>query len=341
MTGTRQDAGGGTGWVGAHLFHSGDLDPLITGVVDPVTRELAADGTARRAFFLRYWEGGPHVRLRLEVPDPARLPRVQKVVRERSAAHFAAHPSPSVDPAAYRAFAAAVARGERRTDFDERLHPAGSVAFIDYRPEYDAYGDAACVAAVERHFAESSRLALEVLRAGTGMGTRAAIGLAALTIAAAVCEPDLPSAAHRLATVAHLPDDAPAREVPGAGSVAGREEEWRRRKGALLAQTRSLWDTPESGTGLLAAWASSVRVLHEDLGALHAAGRCTPSDPGSPHAAFAQAAPAERRTVALIVMRCVHLFHNRLGLDAGAEHHMSFLAGRAIAALADSRRWSP
>lgn len=33
-------------WVAAHLFHFGDLDPLITGVVDPVTRELAADGTA-------------------------------------------------------------------------------------------------------------------------------------------------------------------------------------------------------------------------------------------------------------------------------------------------------
>ncbi|GAA2835593.1 hypothetical protein GCM10020220_025580 [Nonomuraea rubra] len=36
-------------WISAHLFHFGDLDPLITAVVDPVTRELTADGTARTA----------------------------------------------------------------------------------------------------------------------------------------------------------------------------------------------------------------------------------------------------------------------------------------------------
>ncbi|MEV0621982.1 lantibiotic dehydratase C-terminal domain-containing protein [Nonomuraea sp. NPDC050404] len=330
-TGTR--AGDGR-WVGAHLFHFGDLDPLITGVVGPVTRELAADGTARRAFFLRYWEGGQHVRLRLEVPDPARLPHVRNLIRERAAAHFAAHPSPPIDPASYRTFAAAMAAGERRTSYDERLHPAGSVAFIDYRPENEAYGDAACVSAAERHFAVSSRLALDVLAAGTEMGRRAAIGLAALTIATAICEPDLPTAAHRLTTA--------ARKATTAGPVpGGMEADWRRREGALLAQTRRLWDAPESGGGLLAEWASSVRALRDDLDALHAAGRCEPLDAGSPHASFAQVAPPERRTVPLILMRCVHLFHNRLGLRAGTEYHMSFLAGRAIAGLADLRRWSP
>ncbi|MEV1173795.1 lantibiotic dehydratase C-terminal domain-containing protein, partial [Nonomuraea sp. NPDC049784] len=263
----------------------------------------------------------------------ARVPRVRDLVRERAATHFAAHPSPSVDAAAYRAFAAAMAEGERRTCYDERLHPAGSVAFIGYRPEYEAYGDAACVAAAERHFAVSSRLALDVLGAGTEMGRRAAIGLAALTVAAAVCEPDLLAAAHRLATA--------AREARGAGSGSASEEDWRRRKNALLAQTRKLWDASESGGGLLATWASSLRVLRDDLDTLHAAGRCAPLDSGSPHAFLALAAPPERRTVSLILMRCVHLFHNRLGLRAGIEQHMSFLAARAVAGLADSRRWSP
>ncbi|MEV4473179.1 lantibiotic dehydratase C-terminal domain-containing protein [Nonomuraea salmonea] len=318
-------------WVSAHLFHFGDLDPLIMGVVRPVTRELVACGTIRRAFFLRYWEGGQHVRLRLQVPDPARQQDVRNLVRERAAAHFACHPSPVVDAAAYRAFAAAMARGERRADYDDRLHEPGTVAFIGYLPEYEAYGDAACVAAAERHFAVSSRLALEVLAAGTDMGRRTAIGLAALTMAVAACEPDLPSAAHRLAAVMRGP----------ATAAAGVEEDWRRRKEALLAQTRRLWEGPESAGGLLAAWAASLRALRDELDVLHAEGRCVPRDPGSPHAALALAAPPERRTVALILMRCVHLFHNRLGLRAGAEQHTTFLAGRAVAGLADSRRWSP
>lgn len=320
----------GNRWVGAHLFHSGDLDPLITGVVDPVSRELAAEGTVTGAFFLRYWEGGQHVRLRLEVPDPARAPRVHELVGERAAAHFAAHPSPPVDAAAYRVFAAAMAAGERRESYDERLRPAGTVAFIRYRREYEAYGNAACVAAAERHFAVSSELALEVLRARTEMARRAAIGLAALTVAAAVCEPDLPAAAHRLAT---------AGQAPEAGNGQASEEDWRRREGALLAQTRKLWplggSAPGSGGGLLAIWAASLRALRDDLAALHAVGRCAPRDPGSPHALLALAAPPERRTVSLILMRCVHLFHNRLGLRAGVERHVSYLAARALAGLAE------
>ncbi|MGW3348737.1 lantibiotic dehydratase C-terminal domain-containing protein [Nonomuraea rubra] len=371
-------------WISAHLFHFGDLDPLITAVVDPVTRELTADGTARTAFYLRYWEGGQHVRLRLEVPDPARQPHVRALIRERAAAHFADHPSPPVDPAAYRTFAATMARGERRTNYDDRLHPPGSVAFIGYRPEHEAYGDAACVAAAERHFAVSSRLALDVLRAGTEPDRRTAIGLAALTIAIAACEPDQQAAAHRLATAirersassspgtsAPPPSEPSAPPPPGTNTPppsgtstppspgatssaipsgpaapgaatltrSAMEEDWRRHETALLAQTRTLWDAPS--TGLLATWASSIHTLRADLDALHAEGRCTPADSGSPHAFLALAAPPEHRTVSLIVMRCVHLFHNRLGLRAGAEQQTSFLAARAVAGLADPRRWSP
>ncbi|WP_248963613.1 lantibiotic dehydratase C-terminal domain-containing protein [Sphaerisporangium perillae] len=339
MTGTRTgartgaDQGAAGRWVSAHLFHFGDLDALVTGVVEPVVRELAADGTARGHFFLRYWEGGQHVRLRVEVPDPSRAAHARDLVRERAAAHFAARPSPPVDLEAYRAFAATVARGERRERYDERLHRTDSVEFIAYRPEHAAYGGAACVSAAERHFTVSSALALDVLRAGAGMERRAAIGLAALTIALAACEPDLPAATRRFA--------AAAREAGRRPEIPGGEDDWLRRRDALLAQTRGLWDLPESGGGLLGAWASSVRGLRDDLAALHAAGRCAPSDSGSPHAFLAMAVPPERRTVPLVLLRCAHLFHNRLGLRAGTEHHVSFLLARALADLAgriDSRR---
>ncbi|MGW4638953.1 lantibiotic dehydratase C-terminal domain-containing protein [Sphaerisporangium sp. NPDC004334] len=324
------------GWVSAHLFHFGDIDALLTGVVAPVVREAAADGPAYRHFFLRYWEGGQHVRLRLWVPDPSRAAHVRDLVRERATAYFAASPSPPVDADAYRAFAATVARGERRERYDERLRRPDSVEFIAYRPEHDAYGDNACVAAAERHFAVSSALALHVLEAGAAMERRAAIGLAALTIVLAACEPDLPAAAGRFAAAAEEANRRP--RTPGG------EDDWLRRGDAVLAQTRALWALPEPGEGLLGTWASSVRALRDDLGALRAAGRCAPADPGSPHAFLAMAVPPERRTVPLILLRCAHLFHNRLGLRAGTEHHVSFLAARALTALAgrsDSRRWSP
>jgi hypothetical protein len=306
-------------WVSAHLFHHGDLDALITRVVRPVVGELVAAGAVRRHFYLRYWEGGRHVRLRLLPEDPGEAGPIRDLVRARAAEYFAAHPSTEhVDEAAYRAFAAAAAKGERLTRYDDRLRPADTVEFIGYRPEHSAYGDAECVAAAERHFTESSALALDVLGSGAPMDVRAAIGLATLTLALAACEPDLAAAATRFAAAKGKPRTS-AERGPG--------------RAAVLAQTRSLWEGGP-GEGLLAAWAQSLRTLRAALDPLCAQGRCAPSDPGSPHASLAEALPPGRRTVPLILLRCTHLFHNRLGLHASAESHVSSLVARALTDLA-------
>lgn len=293
-------------WVSAHLFHFGQLDPLIEAVVAPAVRGSAV----REHFFLRYWEGGQHVRLRLLAEDPGQAERARDLVTELATGFFARHPSKAAaDPDAYRAFAASAARGERRQVYDTRLRGADTVEFIAYTPEHDVYGDTACVAAVERHFTESSVLALEALRAP--MDRRAAVGLAVLTLTLAACEPDLTAAAGRFAA---------GWRHPGPDGDHH----------ALLSQTRRLWDP---ACGVLTAWSSSIRRLRDRLDGLRATGQCAPRDSGSPHAHLAMIVPPERRTVPLILLRCAHLFHNRIGLRAGTELHLSLLAARALADL--------
>lgn len=322
-------AAGPRGWVSAHLFHYGDLDALIGAVVAPVVRAVGA----REHFFLRYWEGGQHVRLRIRPPGAGERARVRDLIDRTAAAYFAEHPSsPPIDADTYRAFAAVVARGERLERYDDRLHPTDSVEYIAYRPEHSAYGDDAYIAAVERHFTDSSVLALRVLGAGTPPGRRAAIGLAALTLTLAVCEPDLAAAATRLA----------AAEDPGGWPG---EDDYRRRRDALREQTRGLWDLAgratagaDGGADVLAAWCVSMRELRDTLDPLHAAGRCRPSNPGSPHVFLAMALPQRRRTVPAILLRCAHLFHNRLGLTLDVERHLSYLLARTLVDLADPGR---
>ena len=58
-------------WISAHIFHAGDLDALITRVAGPLVSDLNPEGF----FFLRYWEGGPHLRLRMRVSDPGAAER--------------------------------------------------------------------------------------------------------------------------------------------------------------------------------------------------------------------------------------------------------------------------
>ncbi|MGP3962018.1 lantibiotic dehydratase C-terminal domain-containing protein [Nonomuraea sp. 3N208] len=307
-------------WVSAHLFHYGDLDGLVTEVVSPVVGTL----DVQEHFFLRYWEGGQHVRLRLKAADPD---LARDLVRSAAAAHFSRHPStPPFDQDVYRRFAAVVAREERRERFDERLRPAGTTEFIAYEPEHSAYGDAACLAAVERHFTDSSTLALRVLRAGTPMDQRVAIGLAALTLTLAVAEPDLAAAATRFAETAGTA--ATAWPAESQGGEPPRQ--------ALLRQTANLWSSTPGGA--LETWRESVESLRAALDPLHAAGRCRPRDPGSPHAHLAMALPPARRTVPLVLLRCAHLFHNRLGLGREAELRTSSLLAGALTELAASRR---
>lgn len=61
-------------WMSFHAFCPTDRDALLMQVVQPVVAELWAGGIADRFFFIRYPEGGEHVRLRLRIAperDPA------------------------------------------------------------------------------------------------------------------------------------------------------------------------------------------------------------------------------------------------------------------------------
>lgn len=273
-----------TPWQSAHLFHTGDLDDLIRAVVTPLARSATA------SFYLRYWESGPHVRLRLKG-----VPRDE--IRARAARWFADHPSPAVDAPAYRRLAAVLAKGERRERYDPTLHPTGSVVFIPYEPEEHVYGN---MPAVERHFGISSSLALDVLHGAPEMERRTAVGLAVLTLTMAACQPDLAEAARR--SPPHDPGDLPA---------------------ALVAQTERLWHLKD-GPGLLGTWAASINDLAASLPA-------TTGDAGSAHAHLAVIGDDPQR--ARVLLRCAHLFHNRIGLRPGPESHVSTLAARALAAL--------
>lgn len=306
------------GWISAHLFHAGSLDALIEQVAAPLAAEL--HGELAGFFFLRYWEGGPHLRLRMKPYEAADAGRIRRLIERRAGAFFAEHPSQrALQPRDYQALAIRLAGAEGLTAHDDRLHPNDAVEFIDYLPEHRAYGDGACLAAVEEHFTDSSRLALDILATGPGHERRAAIGLAAFTLTVAACLPDRRAAARALAL--RIRDIRVPPEV---------EEAFRRDADGLLRQTRMLWNQPAGGP--LAAWSCSVRTLRDRLTGLGA----SPADAGSSAAFLARVLEPEAVAAPYILLRCTHLLHNRLGINTAAEGRLALLALRVIAALHES-----
>ncbi|WP_411105119.1 thiopeptide-type bacteriocin biosynthesis protein [Streptomyces sp. cmx-4-9] len=128
-------------WQGFHVFlHSGaeDADAFLTGFAAPLLDGLVAAGEASAWFFIRYAEGGPHLRLRvrgLDAEAAARLP----AQLARAAAEVPAVPGPWPSRHA-----------EVRT--------------VPYVPETDRYGGPRALPLAEEVFAHSTQAALGALR---------------------------------------------------------------------------------------------------------------------------------------------------------------------------------
>jgi Lantibiotic biosynthesis dehydratase C-term len=223
-------------WVSAHVFHAGPLDGLLTGAVRPLVTELVDGGLVDGYFFLRYWEGGPHLRLRLRPTSGAATDPVRAAVTARCTRYLAAHPSARPVPEAeYAAAAARLARQERRDTYTESLYPNDSVHFVGYRPEHDRYGTGASLAAVERHFVESSRIALALVTT-TDRPARQTAAFGALLLARSV---------------------GPPRPEPGAGP----DERYAAQRDRLLRLGSMLRRRTAAGSGSLAAWRRSLETL--------------------------------------------------------------------------------
>ncbi|MFI7691234.1 lantibiotic dehydratase C-terminal domain-containing protein [Nonomuraea sp. NPDC049655] len=306
-------------WISLHVFHRGGTDRLITQAVGGLVRSLAADGPPTGYFFLRYWEGGPHLRLRL-LPSA----RPSEVAERATAAlerHLAAHPSPaSWDPGRYAALAERYAGAEHLLHYDRRVRARDGVEAIAYRPEYGTYGGPEAVEAAERHFHDSSRIALALLEGELGPGRRAGFAAAALMLALAAWEPD----SARLART--LPADRDHRFAPTeASDRAGTSEGQRAALAAQLLRSHRIAtgeERPRAGDPLGAWWRSIDTLRHRVLD-LQATGRFNPEPARS--ALVPPGVTRPRGDLLILLLRCVHLLCNRLGLPAGHESHLRHL----------------
>lgn len=234
-------------WLSAHICYHGPLDLVLTDLVVPLVRELWAEHLIEDFFFLRYWDGGPHVRLRLRPgvggPAPVRS-LVDRCCRE----FFWKNPAPeTLDPDTYPAWAAALAAAEGVRDYRPTPYPNHTLVQVPYRPEYRRYGRGPAMAVVERHFGESSRIALALLCSG-GEAQRAAAAVGMLVSAWLV----VPLPRERLRQYA----------------AAGDSGEFDRHRVRLLGiVARAAAAVRGEGQRPAPGWASSVTALRDGLAA--------------------------------------------------------------------------
>jgi hypothetical protein len=282
-------------WISVHVFYSDGLDRLLTEAVRPLVGELIAARQVRAYFYLRYWDGGPHLRLRLLPAHPQTHDRVREIVATRCETYLRQHPSTTpVDGTEYAASAARLAGWERLPGYAATAYPNNSVQFIGYRPEHDRYGTGDCLHVVEEHFVESSQIALALVSAGATPGARETAGFCAALLAKLLSSGDARSG-------------VPAPRLP---DLAERYAQQRDRLLNLGGKMRRLASDRAPTSGALAAWRDSVAALYDGL---------------APHSRLVH--------VDAVVDTCVHLFCNRLGVSLAEEDYIRYLAARTAADL--------
>lgn len=154
-------------WLAAYLYYAEPWDELLINAVRPFVNEMMHSKLADQFFFIRYWEMGPHIRLRFKgFPE-----KLNHEIRPRLIKHFEnyynSNPSQRIDP-----------EWTRNLPLDQKWFPNNSIQFIDYEPEVERYGGPHGILIAEEQFELSSRVILNVLNESKAWDYQRALGAA-------------------------------------------------------------------------------------------------------------------------------------------------------------------
>lgn len=302
----------------SHHIHYGDdcygpaIDHLLISAVAPLIQQLLATGRIRRYFFIRYPEGGSHLRLRLDLTSEERA--METTQRLRSALDAYASESP--------------ATGRRPT-----------LRSVEYQAETERYGGLRGVAVAEDLFHVSSHVALEVLASSPDSGPRSSACEAlrwgkTLLLAVVLAR----SFFGRTEAAARFLRRYSESYLQILEEGAGASEPLRRRllggevetPKAVDRGVRALTDTLDHGgelaAPLLDRWHQGCRSTRRQLERLAEQRRLKLAGSGSD-----RPRPLGAIRFEPLVASYLHLHHNRLGLNIPQEVRLAHLAASALA----------
>ncbi|WP_344443387.1 thiopeptide-type bacteriocin biosynthesis protein [Kitasatospora nipponensis] len=303
------------GWRSWHLhvatFAPAALDAVVTDALGPLADRLGLlEPDGPRWFFVRYWQGGPHVRLRVQGLTRVESELMASVLTDRLLALDAAvPPGQRLDQVGYAlAVSRIAAAGEQGVALAAGELLAPGVRRAGYEPEYPRYGGRHLMACSEHLFHRSSRLALRACLARAGTPHALASGLEAFAAACSVLEAVGPPESLRRFLVAQQEswlDWARPAHVPSEKTELTRAE----RAAAARAQVAALGtlaprlrEALRDGDPRWAPWTdplgTALRTWTVELGFARAAG---------------------------IFGSHVHMTANRLGVGAGREAQIAAL----------------
>ncbi|GAB1820104.1 thiopeptide-type bacteriocin biosynthesis protein [Herbidospora sp. RD11066] len=160
-------------WVALHVFYHSDANPIIVEAVRPLVASLREEGLITGWFFIKYWQEGPHIRVRLKPTLPGNretvttraVVAIEEFLKRRPALYET--DSEGLADLYKRMYLAEYGEDSWNEEYGEEgampFRPNNSIALMPYEPEYGRYGGVAGVELAEWHFERSSDMVAGLL----------------------------------------------------------------------------------------------------------------------------------------------------------------------------------
>ncbi len=305
-------------WISLYIYYHEDPTPLLLECLRPISEELRDQQRIQHFFYVRYWEGGPHVRFRVLPAPGADRNDLKTWLITKLEAYLSQHPSlASIDPERYAKATEYFSTFELGQAQAFALQPNNTVREVAYQPEYQSYGGVRAMPVVEQQFSVSSAVGLRLLEQPATNDQR--IGRAMLMMLSGLRGfTQHPEELQRWFELynrnwmpALQPNPDAFRQV-----FQTRFERQRPRLTQLVDQVLQSFETRDV---LLQDWQNSLGVLRQQLWALSAEASLEYN-----------AKPLERKNLPLIALNCLHMHNNRTGISLHEEAYITFLIKESL-----------
>ena len=152
-------------WLAAYLFYTEPWEAILTDALQPFVARTLQRGLADQYFFIRYWERGPHLRLRFYGDTQILETKLKPELTAHFNDYMASHPTKR------EAWAEeAAVKGD--------WYPNNSVQYITYEAEVARYGGEAGMPIGEKQFQASSNAVLAAIEESETWDYERALGAA-------------------------------------------------------------------------------------------------------------------------------------------------------------------
>lgn len=322
-------------WLSAHLFYYDDPVPLLVDCVHPLTEELRASQAIQCFFFIRYWQGGPHIRLRLLCADASLRETITSVLEARVKAFFTSQPSKTfIRQEDYSSQRAARSKIEFAQEDQTPLYPNNSLQYIPYAPEYERYGGVEAMPLIEHYFMESSEIVLELLQAKLSHNRLTSKALIMMFLGLWLWENELTCLSEIFER--YYRGWISSFSTDRSHNPKQFEKQYNRQRQKLQELVKMLLPLKQQqhyvpDDPLIARWISIIHTLKEQLYQLEAGDNLYPNRSTDPMGY------PERHPLQSIILSCLHMHNNRLGISTLEEAYISFLLWQILTEMVADR----